>query len=131
VREIMKSTRRELVFMLLASTAVESLWSDDTGTVSIVGTHVFDDGKKTVGITLVLKDRTWSKSEPGNRSAFFSTARGKYQTAPSPNIVQLLDANSKIAGQIEPLVPAAAKKGVHGNKGYSFEKGITLDWEVV
>ena len=128
----MKPTRRELVAMLLASTAAaQNLWSDDTGTVSIIGTHVFDDGKKTVGITLVLKDRTWSKSEPGNRSAFFTTARGKYQTAPSPNIVQLLDANSKIAGQIEPLVSTNAKKGDHGNKGYSFETGITFDWEVV
>ena len=33
--------------------------------------------------------------------------------------------------QIEPLVPANAKKDDHGNKGYSFETGIIFDWEVV
>jgi len=127
----MKLTRRKSIVMLLAGIGSETLAADDTGTVSILGTHDFDDGTKTVGINLVLKDKTWSKSEPGNRMAFLKTARGRYQTLPSPNIVQLLDANGNIAGQIEPLVPATAKRGDHGNKGKSFETGVTFDWKVL
>jgi len=126
-------TRKQVLAILTGCAFAHRTKADNTGSVSIVGTHDFEsEGKHTVAITLLLSGKTWTKAEPGNRTLFFTSAGGKYQTLPASNIVQLLDKHGKIAGQIEDLIPAQAKKGDHRrDKGKSFERGITFDWEVV
>jgi hypothetical protein len=130
----MKLTRKEMLALLSgAALAANSARADGTGTISIVGTADIDGTRRTVGITLVLKDKTWTKAEPGNASFFFTTTRGKYKVAPAPNVVQLLQANvNQNVGQLENLNPDTVKKGDKGpSKGKSNEKPVIFDWEVV
>jgi len=106
-----------------------SVLADSTGTVSMVGKNVDTSDSYTVGITLVIADKTWSKAEPGDRSHFFTTKRGIYVEI-APNVVVLRNAdNTKRVGELDAIIPSQAKKGDKG-QGKSDESGIAFTWEV-
>src|SRR5260370_25541799 len=74
-----------LIFAVLAFWSL-STFGDETGTVSIVGRNKVDaDDPKTFGLTLILADKTWRESEPGNNFHFFKAKKGIFFYVPDTN----------------------------------------------
>jgi hypothetical protein len=117
-----------LLLAVLVSTITAMGFTDNSGTVSIVGKNGDGSGDpKTFGLTLVVAGTTWSESEPGNDSHFFKTKKGRYVRI--NNVVSLLDSGKKEVGRLNNIVPESAKPSDHGN-GYAEETGISFSWEV-
>lgn len=122
----MKLGRVILCFLLLATVGL-SVTADNTGTVSIVGKNEDTSDPKAFGLTLVIASTTWTESESGNATHFFSTKKGSYVRV--NNVVSLLDGAKKEVGRLNNIVPESAKKGDNGN-GRAEESGIVFHWEV-
>jgi hypothetical protein len=75
----MKITRMEMLALLGGVTIANPAHGDNTGTISIVGKADIDGNRRTVGITLVLKDKIWSKSEPGECEFLLHNGEGQIQ----------------------------------------------------